>query len=62
MACVYVYVIILAIIGPEYKGRHMGIAHDEDLEEAVGHETVEQVVHEPIHDRASDRDHHITKV
>lgn len=54
MACVYVYVVILAILGPEYKGRHMGITHDEDLEEAVGHKTVEQVAHQPLYNRVSD--------
>ena len=37
MACVYVYVIILTIIGPEYKGRSMDAAHDNVLQEAAGH-------------------------
>ena len=36
MACVYAYVIILAILGPEYKGRFLDAAHDEDLKEAAG--------------------------
>lgn len=36
MACVYVYVIILAFIGPEYKGRRMDASSDHDLAEARG--------------------------
>lgn len=40
MACVYVYVIVLTILGPEYKGRDMGVARDEDLQEAAGREAV----------------------
>jgi SHS family lactate transporter-like MFS transporter len=46
MACVYVYVIILTFIGPEYKGRSMDAADDHDLQEARG-----------IHDRPQDHDH-----
>jgi len=37
MGCVFGYVIILTFLGPEYKNRHMGAAHDHDLEEAAGH-------------------------
>ena len=36
MACVYVYVIILAFLGPEYKGRKLDPQHDSDLQEARG--------------------------
>lgn len=36
MACVYAYVIVLTILGPEYKGRSMEAADDEDLQEARG--------------------------
>lgn len=36
MACVFTYVIILTILGPEYKGRFLDAAHDEDLKEATG--------------------------
>lgn len=36
MACVFVYVIILTILGPEYKGRKMDAASDQDLQEARG--------------------------
>lgn len=46
MACVYVYVIILAILGPEYKGRTMRAEGDHDLEEATGRERIENVTHQ----------------
>lgn len=36
MACVYIYVIILAFLGPEYKGRSLEAADDSDLQEARG--------------------------
>jgi SHS family lactate transporter-like MFS transporter len=36
MACVYTYVIILTILGPEYKGRFLDAKHDHDLQEATG--------------------------
>jgi len=45
MGAVYAYVIILTFIGPEYLGHMFGIAHDQDLEEAVGHDAIEHVVH-----------------
>ncbi|KAK4988520.1 hypothetical protein LTR28_001709, partial [Elasticomyces elasticus] len=38
MGCVYVYVILLTFLGPEYRGRHMGVENDQDMEEAAGHE------------------------
>ena len=40
MACVYVYVIILAFLGPEYKGRDMGVSRDGDMQEATGGEAM----------------------
>jgi SHS family lactate transporter-like MFS transporter len=45
MGAVYAYVIILTLIGPEYLGHQFGIAHDQDLEEAVGHDAIEHVIH-----------------
>lgn len=33
MGCVYAYVIVLAFLGPEYRGRRFDVAHDSDLEE-----------------------------
>ncbi|KAI7720017.1 sugar transporter family protein [Hortaea werneckii] len=56
MACVFGYVIILTILGPEYKDRHMGVAHDHDLEEAAGSNAVDQVAHAPGHRRTSTED------
>ncbi|KAK4990925.1 Carboxylic acid transporter [Elasticomyces elasticus] len=45
MGCVYVYVILLTFLGPEYRGRHMGVENDQDMEEAAGHEAVDRVLH-----------------
>jgi len=45
MACVFVYVIILAFVGPEKLGRRFGVAHDEDLADAAGREALAAVVH-----------------
>ncbi|KAI9671678.1 MAG: hypothetical protein M1831_003206 [Alyxoria varia] len=36
MACVYVYVIVLALVGPEKLGALMDVEHDDDLKEAAG--------------------------
>ena len=35
MACVYVYVIVLAFLGPEYLGRSFDVEHDDDLAEVT---------------------------
>ncbi|EKG14114.1 General substrate transporter [Macrophomina phaseolina MS6] len=47
MGCVYAYVILLTLIGPEYRGRDFDVAHDSDMEEAanVDHEGIERIVH-----------------
>lgn len=45
MAAVYVYVIILTFLGPEFRGRHMGVANDADLQAAAGTEAVERIAH-----------------
>ncbi|KAL7267311.1 Carboxylic acid transporter [Rhizina undulata] len=37
MGCVYVYVIILTLVGPEKLGRDLSVEADTDLAEAVGH-------------------------
>lgn len=36
MGCVYAYVILLTLIGPEYRGRLFDVAHDADMAEAAG--------------------------
>ncbi|KJZ79472.1 hypothetical protein HIM_00941 [Hirsutella minnesotensis 3608] len=43
MGCVYAYVIILTLLGPEYMGRNLDLAHDEDAKEAVGANMLENV-------------------
>ncbi|KAI9833911.1 MAG: hypothetical protein M1819_003420 [Sarea resinae] len=48
MGAVFAYTIVLTAIGPEYRGRKMGVAHDEDLAAAAGQDTVEQVINRPI--------------
>lgn len=35
LGCVYVYVIILTLIGPEYLGRKLEVAHDADMAEVT---------------------------
>lgn len=44
MACVYVYVIILTVLGPEKLGHDFGIEHDVDLADAAGSEPLEVVL------------------
>jgi MFS transporter, SHS family, lactate transporter len=36
MACVYIYVIILTLIGPEHLKKKFGAEYDEDVREVVG--------------------------
>jgi SHS family lactate transporter-like MFS transporter len=36
MGCVYLYVIILTFVGPEFRGRNFDVASDEDMAEAAG--------------------------
>jgi len=38
-------VILFTLIGPEYRGRMFGAAHDSDLAEATGHEGMAAVLH-----------------
>ncbi|KAI5917675.1 H+ symporter family protein [Camillea tinctor] len=37
MGCVYAYVILLTLIGPEHLNRNMDVGHDADAAEATGH-------------------------
>lgn len=46
MACVYVYVIILALVGPERLGRRFGVAHDDEMNQAAGQDVLAAVVHQ----------------
>lgn len=44
MGCVFAYVIILALVGPENLGQKFGVAHDSDMEDAAGREAMAAVV------------------
>jgi len=50
MGCVYVYVIIMTFLGPEYLQRSFEVAEDSDLNEAAGHDTIEAAMRR-IHER-----------
>ncbi len=50
MGCVYAYVILLTFIGPEYLQRSFDVAHDSDIAEAAGHDTIEAAM-KKIHRR-----------
>lgn len=56
MGCVYAYVIILCILGPENKGRQMDVAHDHDFQEAAGTDALERIAHGAGHPSGSDDD------
>lgn len=61
MGCVYFYVILLTLIGPEHRGKKFGVAHDSDLAEATGHDAIAAVIHrrEAMRDdESSDGDEH----
>lgn len=45
MGCVYAYVIVLTLIGPEHLNRSMDVAHDADAVEAAGAATVSKAAH-----------------
>ncbi|KAL9099057.1 MAG: hypothetical protein Q9163_005386 [Psora crenata] len=44
MGCVFAYVIILTLVGPERLGQKFGVAYDRDLAEAAGEESLAAVV------------------
>ena len=41
MGCVYAYIIVLTLVGPEYLGKDFGVGEDADIAEAAGLETIE---------------------
>jgi len=45
LGCVYVYVILLTLIGPEFKGRDMRVTYDEDTAEALGQNAMDEKRH-----------------
>ncbi|KAI5861507.1 MFS general substrate transporter [Durotheca rogersii] len=50
MGCVYAYVILLTLLGPEYRGRDMDVAHDADAVEAAGRRNADKVVSDYAHE------------
>lgn len=50
MGCVYVYVIVMTFVGPEYLRRSFEVNQDSDLNEAAGHDTIEKAMRK-IHQR-----------
>jgi SHS family lactate transporter-like MFS transporter len=58
MGCVYLYVIVLTFVGPEYLKRSFQVREDSDIAEAAGHDTIEAAMRK-IHGReasGSDRE------
>ncbi|GAB7359091.1 hypothetical protein MBLNU230_g5162t1 [Neophaeotheca triangularis] len=53
MGAVFLYVLVLTFIGPEMRGRSMGVAQDADLQEAAGSGAVDRVAHRPENRRGS---------
>lgn len=45
MACVYLYTFILVFIGPEHLSRKFDVAHDADVREVAGEETIVEAMH-----------------
>lgn len=54
MGCVYAYVIVLTLIGPEHLRRKFDVAHDADVREVAGEETIAEAIHR--RERSSDED------
>ena len=57
MACVYVYVIALTFLGPEYLGRDFHVENDEDMAAAAGGKI--QGMHSDAFERESGSSNHI---
>ncbi|KND91726.1 Carboxylic acid transporter protein [Tolypocladium ophioglossoides CBS 100239] len=55
MACVYVYVIILTLVGPEHLRRKFDVAHDEDAKVAVGADVVNATAIHLQHEDSADK-------
>ena len=56
MACVFVYVIILALVGPENLGREFGVKYDQDMADAAGADKVAKAVGDDVDNRSSGSD------
>ncbi|KAI0378860.1 MFS general substrate transporter [Hypomontagnella monticulosa] len=57
MACVYAYMIVLTVIGPEHLNRNLDVAHDADAMEVAGQDTIIKAVqHAPGRDASHSED------
>lgn len=56
MGCVFAYVILLTLLGPEARGNKMDAAHDQDLAEATGEEAYARGLGGPKRTDSSDED------
>jgi MFS transporter, SHS family, lactate transporter len=58
MGCVYLYVVVLTFLGPEYLMRQFGVAYDDDITEVAGHDTAAAVIqrHKEMGTRTSESD------
>lgn len=45
LGCVYAYVIVLTVLGPERRGKAFGVQQDSDMAQAAGSETIERALH-----------------
>ena len=54
MACVFVYVIVLTLLGPEHLGRDFGVKHDQDMVVVAGGDKVAKAVGGEVDDSGSD--------
>lgn len=61
MGCVYAYVILLTFVGPEYRNRHFDVGHDQDMDEATGHDTAGGYPHHSHHGRELDSNEKLEK-
>lgn len=53
MGCVFAYVIVMALVGPENLGRDFSVKHDQDMAEAAGRDKVARAVGQGHDDRSS---------
>ena len=53
MGCVFAYVILLALVGPEHLGRDFGVKHDQDMVDAAGRDKVTRAVGQEGDNRSS---------
>lgn len=54
MGCVYAYTILLTFLGPERRGKMFDVAHDSDMAQAAGSETIERALNRNMENRNTD--------